>query len=222
VVPGFHCSFLPGIAALSDPGESDINIQNFDADIALRRMTPARHSRQSRNPFRAGGSIFVASLVRLRYGLPGCLPPLYGSDRIASLRGLLLPGFQRIGPPSPLLDITTTATGLLCWRDSHPLEWQLASLHGHSRPNWAGPGHVRFTPGRDRWGGHPGSAASCQLRNSRTAKMGGLRTLQLGNLHTYLGGYHHALSRASQGTELGFAGGPVDLPIAQGQSPEIR
>jgi hypothetical protein len=21
--------------------------------------------------------------------------------------------------------------------------------------------HVRFTPGRDRWGGHPGSAASC-------------------------------------------------------------
>src|SRR5437660_1447067 len=31
--------------------------------------------------------------------------------------------------PSPLLDISTTATGLLCWRDSHPLEWQLASLH---------------------------------------------------------------------------------------------
>jgi hypothetical protein len=25
--------------------------------------------------------------------------------------------------------ISTTATGLLCWRDSHPLEWQLASLH---------------------------------------------------------------------------------------------
>src|SRR6266545_639167 len=31
--------------------------------------------------------------------------------------------------PSPLLDMTTTATGLLCWRDSHPLKWQLASLH---------------------------------------------------------------------------------------------
>jgi hypothetical protein len=28
-----------------------------------------------------------------------------------------------------LLDMTTTATGLLCWRDFHPLEWQLASLH---------------------------------------------------------------------------------------------
>ena len=28
-----------------------------------------------------------------------------------------------------MLDITTTATGLLCWRDFHPQEWQLASLH---------------------------------------------------------------------------------------------
>jgi hypothetical protein len=33
-----------------------------------------------------------------------------------------------------LLDMTTTVTGLLCWRDSHPLEWQLASLHGHFPP----------------------------------------------------------------------------------------
>src|SRR3954471_22624220 len=31
--------------------------------------------------------------------------------------------------PFPSLDITTTATGLLCWRDFHPQEWQLASLH---------------------------------------------------------------------------------------------
>src|SRR3954470_13905375 len=32
--------------------------------------------------------------------------------------------------PFPSLDMTTTATGLLCWRDFHPQEWQLASLHG--------------------------------------------------------------------------------------------
>src|SRR3954464_11891004 len=31
--------------------------------------------------------------------------------------------------PFPSLDMTTTATGLLCWRDFHPQEWQLASLH---------------------------------------------------------------------------------------------
>ena len=29
----------------------------------------------------------------------------------------------------PLLDMTTTVTGLFCWRDFHPQEWQLASLH---------------------------------------------------------------------------------------------
>src|SRR5664280_1785039 len=29
----------------------------------------------------------------------------------------------------PLLDMTTTASGLLCWRHFHPQEWQLASLH---------------------------------------------------------------------------------------------
>jgi hypothetical protein len=36
--------------------------------------------------------------------------------------------------PSPLLDMATTVTGLLCWRNSHPLEWQLASLHGQNPP----------------------------------------------------------------------------------------
>src|SRR6266496_4327570 len=29
--------------------------------------------------------------------------------------------------------MTTTVTGLLCWRDFHPLEWQLASLHWSDR-----------------------------------------------------------------------------------------
>jgi len=42
--------------------------------------------------------------------------------------------------PSPLLGITTTATGLLCWRDFHPLEWQLASLH----QNHSGFAHARI------------------------------------------------------------------------------
>ena len=40
VVPGFHCTFLPGMPSSPTPGESDIDIfQNFDADIGLRRMT---------------------------------------------------------------------------------------------------------------------------------------------------------------------------------------
>src|SRR5262245_66296840 len=31
--------------------------------------------------------------------------------------------------------MTTASTGLLCWRDFHPLEWQLASLH-QIRSRW--------------------------------------------------------------------------------------
>ena len=58
---------------------------------------------------------FVASLVRFRYSLPGCSPPCTDQTGTPSLRGLLLPGFQRIGLPPRLLDITTTATGLLVW-----------------------------------------------------------------------------------------------------------
>ena len=42
---------------------------------------------------------FVASLVRFRYGLLSCSPPCTDQTGTSSLRGLLLPGFQRIGLP---------------------------------------------------------------------------------------------------------------------------
>src|SRR6202051_2666130 len=57
------------------------------------------------------------------------LAPLYGSDRHARPSRAFTSRLPTDRLPSPLLGITTTATGLLCWRDSHPLEWQLASLH---------------------------------------------------------------------------------------------
>src|ERR1700680_521653 len=57
------------------------------------------------------------------------LAPLYGSDRHARPPGAFTSRLPTDRLPSPLLDMTTTATGLLCWRGSHPLEWQLASLH---------------------------------------------------------------------------------------------
>ena len=48
--------------------------------------------------------------------------------------------------PFPSLDITTTVSGLLCWRDFHPLEWQLASLHWRGRAQrllcWAAAGEA--------------------------------------------------------------------------------
>ena len=61
----------------------------------------------------------------ISFPFPGFILTLYGWKAGVS------------GGTFPALDITTTATGLLCWRDSHPLEWHLASLHGQTRPNWA-------------------------------------------------------------------------------------
>src|SRR4029077_13479960 len=57
------------------------------------------------------------------------LAPLYGSDRYARPSGAFTSRLPTDRLPSPLLVMTTTATGLLCWRDFRPLEWQLASLH---------------------------------------------------------------------------------------------
>src|SRR5258708_30168624 len=54
---------------------------------------------------------------------------LYGSDRYARPSRAFTSRLPTDRLPSPLLDMTTTATGLLCWRDFHPLESQLASLH---------------------------------------------------------------------------------------------
>src|SRR5260370_30116304 len=99
--------------------------------LAFAMDQGARHSRESRNPFHEGHGFRGYSGSRLLRPVR-LLAPLYGSDWSPSQRGLLLPSFQRVGC-FPLLDMTTTVTGLLCWRDSHPLEWQLASLHWPGR-----------------------------------------------------------------------------------------
>ncbi len=97
---------------------------------------------------------FVASLVRFRYSLPGCLPPC--TDQTGILPQPPRTFTSRLSTDrssSPLLDITTTATGLLCWRDSHPLEWQLASLHGQFLPKFDVCGRSPFHPIRDQIAG---------------------------------------------------------------------
>ena len=92
LIPSWH-------AVLSDPGEFDIDIQKFDANIGLRRMTTGSGPRDTPAIRFARAVDFVASLVRFRYSLPGCLPPCTDQTGTPSLRGLLLPGFQRIGLP---------------------------------------------------------------------------------------------------------------------------
>src|SRR3954468_3732066 len=69
------------------------------------------------------------SLVRHCYGLSGCSPPWTDLTRSPQPPGAFTSRLPAGRSPFPPLDMTTTATGLLCWRASHPQEWQLASLH---------------------------------------------------------------------------------------------
>ena len=80
VVPGFHCSFLPGMPSSPTPGSpssicSRTSMPTWPSPFDHRLGTPdipaIRFAREAD---------FVAPLVRFRYGLPGCSPPLYGSD----------------------------------------------------------------------------------------------------------------------------------------------
>jgi hypothetical protein len=58
----------------------------------------------------------VASLVRFRYSLPGCLPPCTDQTGILPQPpGTFTSRLSTDRSSSPLLDITTTATGLLVW-----------------------------------------------------------------------------------------------------------
>src|SRR5262249_31223334 len=77
----------------------------------------------------ARGTYFGASWFTHLLRPVRLLAPLYGSDWNAQPTGASTSRLSTDRSPSPLLDMTTTATGLLCWLDFHPLEWQLASLH---------------------------------------------------------------------------------------------
>ena len=98
VVPGFHCSFLPGMPPSPTPGSptsiSRTSMPTLPSPIDQRLGTPDTPAIRS-----ARAVDFVASLVRFRYGLPGCSPPCTDQTGSSSLRGLLLPGFQRISFP---------------------------------------------------------------------------------------------------------------------------
>src|SRR3954464_1377282 len=72
---------------------------------------------------------FGDSLVRHCYGLSGCSPPWTDLTEFPRPPGAFTSRLPAGLSPFPPLDMTTTATGLLCWRDFHPQERQLASLH---------------------------------------------------------------------------------------------
>src|SRR5271169_3434947 len=128
VVPGFRYPFCPGIPSSPTPGSSII----VSSSAAMSTRPSPRVDRLGTPKTPAirftRAMTFVASwfthLLRSASLLAPCTD-LTGCPASGAFTSGLPAGWS----PFPLQDITTTATGLLCWRDSHPLEWQLASLH---------------------------------------------------------------------------------------------
>src|SRR4051812_179471 len=87
------------------------------------------------------GPFFEASLVRHCYGLSGCSPPWTDLTEFPRPPGVFTSRLPAGRSPFPPLGMTTTATGLLCWRDFHPQERQLASLHRTRRARTGEPCH---------------------------------------------------------------------------------
>src|SRR5882672_3624118 len=130
VVPSFRCTFLPDMPPSPTTGSPYIVSSNFtmptwSSPHPNRLDTPKTHAIRSTRAL-----TFAASLVYNCYGLSACSPPLDGSDWDTTQPPEAFTSRLSTGrSPFPTLDMTTTSIGLLCRRDLHPLEWQLASLH---------------------------------------------------------------------------------------------
>ena len=113
VVPGFRCSFLPGMPSSPTPGSpasiySRTSMPTWPSSHDHRLGTPNIPAIRSTRV-----SHFVASLVRFRYGLPGCSPPCTDQTGTPQPSGTFTSRLSTDRSPSPSLDITTTVTGLL-------------------------------------------------------------------------------------------------------------
>src|SRR3954464_4597801 len=111
------------------PGSSTSHVSSLrDADTAFAEIRAARHSQHSRNPFHAGLAFrgFTDSPLLRPVRL---LAPLDGSDRVSPATGGFYIQASDGAVTLPVAGYDYNSTGLLCWRDFHPQEWQLASLH---------------------------------------------------------------------------------------------
>ena len=119
-IPSWH-------ATPYDPGEfDDVKFQSSNVDGAFGAKSTSRHSHNSRNPLHAGHQFRGFHGSPICYGLPDCSPPCTDPTGLPAVGDFYFQAFNEIGP---LLDMTAAVAGPFCWRDSHPLERQLDSLH---------------------------------------------------------------------------------------------
>ena len=108
LIPSWH-------AVLSDPGSSTsicsrTSMPTWPSPNDHRLGTPKIPAIRSTR-----ASHFVASLVRFRCGLPGCLPPCTDRTGTPQPSGTFTSRLSTDRSSSPSLDMTTTVTGLLVW-----------------------------------------------------------------------------------------------------------
>src|SRR5919202_4539283 len=122
-IPSWH-------AVLSDPGE----LGHRTCPVSRCRHGPSPRSERLGAPNHPAIRFTRGTFSRLPWftiatACQVARPPCTDLTGHAQPPGAFTSGLATGRSPSPSPDITTTATGLLCRRDFHPLEWQLASLH---------------------------------------------------------------------------------------------
>src|SRR5262249_33563673 len=125
---GLSLPFLLGMSLSMTPGSSIIASPELRCRHRLRRDLNSSALPILPQSVSRGARISGLPDSRIRYGLPSCSPPCTDQTDALGPRGLLLPGFQRIGRPprcwiwlQQRLDSSVGGT--------HPLNWNLAPLH---------------------------------------------------------------------------------------------
>src|SRR3954452_13699787 len=126
---GLSLPFRPDMPSSLTPGSSTSHVSSVamptrPSPRSERLGTPNTPAiRFTRDP------LFEASLVRVCYGLSGCSPPWADRTKFPWPTGDFYIQASGGSVALPAAGYDYNSTGLLCWRDFHPQEWQLASLH---------------------------------------------------------------------------------------------
>src|SRR4051795_12356515 len=126
---GLSLPFRPDMPSSLTPGSSTSHVSS----VAMPTRPSPRSERLGTPKIPAirftRGSLFEASLVRVCYGLSGCSPPWTDRTKFPWPTGDFYIQASGGSVALPAAGYDYNSTGLLCWRDFHPQEWQLASLH---------------------------------------------------------------------------------------------